>query len=62
MKPTLLFDLDDTLIENQTKYSICQAEFIQFVISRLGHRAPDAKTLLNLQVQIDHDSVSTKGF
>ena len=62
MNKTFLFDLDDTLIENQTKYSLCQAEFLTFAIKRLGHKVADAKTILNMQVDIDHALVKTQGF
>lgn len=62
MNKTFLFDLDDTLIENQTKYTLAQTEFIRFIVERIGHRAPDAKTIMNLQVSIDLDLVKTSGF
>jgi len=62
MNKTFIFDLDDTLVRNVHKYSFCQMELIRHIIDRIGHRSPDAQTIINMQVVIDKDNVSRFGF
>ena len=62
-KKTFIFDLDDTLIANLHDYSFAQLRFVEFVINRLGwNKAPDAQTIINLQVEIDKKNVAKYGF
>jgi putative hydrolase of the HAD superfamily len=56
------FDLDDTLIFTQHYYSLAQAELVKFIIESLGPKAPNAPTIVNLQVEKDLEGVKTKGF
>ena len=57
MKRTFIFDYDDTLAWNQHDYSYPQIMFLEWVVNRLGRKAPDPQTIINLQVEIDRDSV-----
>jgi putative hydrolase of the HAD superfamily len=62
MDKTFIFDLDDTLIYNQHYYSLAQIEFARFIFDKLGPRAPNAQTVLNLEVEKDIALVKSKGF
>jgi putative hydrolase of the HAD superfamily len=57
MKKTFLFDLDDTLMWNMHDYSFPILDFVRLVIERLGPRAPDVPTIINLQAEIDSKKV-----
>jgi len=62
MRKTFIFDLDDTLMPNQEYYSYAQAKFITFVLDTIGPGAPNAQTILNLQVEKDLAAVEQQGF
>lgn len=62
MNKTFIFDYDDTLAWNQHDYSYAQVEFLKWVLDTLGQKAPDAQTILNMEVQIDKEAVTTMGF
>lgn len=53
MDKTFIFDLDDTLMNNQHDYTYPQLDFVKFIVERIGNRAPDAQTIINLQVDED---------
>ena len=53
MDQTFIFDLDDTLMNNQHDYTYPQLDFVKFVVNRIGNKAPDAQTIINLQVNED---------
>lgn len=52
-KKRFLFDLDDTLMGNMHDYSFPLLDFARWVIERVGFRAPDVPTIMNLQAEID---------
>lgn len=62
MNKTFIFDYDDTLAWNQHDYSYAQLRFLNWVLDRLGHEAPDLPSLLNKSVDIDKSAVKTMGF
>lgn len=62
MNKTFIFDYDDTLAWNQHDYSYAQVEFLKWVLDTLGSKAPDAQTILNMEVDIDKAAVTTMGF
>ena len=53
MDKTFVFDLDDTLMNNHHDYTHPQLDFVRFVVERVGNKAPDAQTIINLQVDED---------
>jgi putative hydrolase of the HAD superfamily len=57
MKKTFIFDLDDTLIYNLHDYSQPIIDFTKLVIERIGPRAPDIPTIINLEDKIDREKV-----
>jgi len=62
MNKTFIFDLDDTLIRNTHYYSHAKLNLARFVLNRIGLRAPDCQSLINLQTSIDKEAVKEKGF
>ncbi|HII16263.1 MAG TPA: hypothetical protein HA362_08225 [Nanoarchaeota archaeon] len=62
MDKTFIWDYDDTLAWNQHDYCYAQVKFLRWVLDRLGPKAPDAQTMLNMEVGIDHESVKAMGF
>jgi putative hydrolase of the HAD superfamily len=62
MHKTFVFDYDDTLAANQHDYTGPQLEFFEWVIGRLGYRAPDVQSLANLEAEVDSAGVKTHGF
>ena len=57
VKKRFLFDLDDTLMWNLHDYSQPILDFAKLVITRVGPRAPDIPTIINLQAEIDSNLV-----
>lgn len=57
VKKRFLFDLDDTLMWNLHDYSQPILDFAKLVIDRVGPRAPDIPTIINLQAEIDTNRV-----
>ncbi len=47
---------------NQHDYSVAHLEFARWIIEKLGHKAPDVQTIINLEVEIDHAAVKELGF
>ncbi len=62
MDKTFIFDYDDTLAYNMIDYSLAELSFLEFIIDRLGPRAPGIQELINLEVQIDKNAVAEMGF
>ena len=56
-KKTFLFDLDDTLMWNFHDYSFPLLDFTKLVMKRIGPKAPDLPTIINLQAEIDSKKV-----
>ena len=62
MNKTFIFDYDDTLAPNLHDYSIAQLRFIEYLIHKLGSKAPDVQTIINLEVEIDKKLIPDMGF
>jgi len=62
MEKTFVFDYDDTLAPNQEDYSLVHLEFTRWVIQKLGHKAPDVQSIINLEVKIDMEAAEKEGF
>lgn len=67
MNKTFIFDLDDTLMYNLHDYSEPILNFVKFVVKKIGPKAPDIPTIVNLQAEIDSKKVKewmceNKGF
>ena len=62
MKNRFIFDLDDTLINTQHRYSLALMKFVNFVYENLGPTAPGITEMLNLQSKIDLEAVTKKNF
>lgn len=57
MEKIFLFDLDDTLMWNLHDYSLPILNFAALVVERVGPKAPDIPTIINLQAEIDSNKV-----
>ena len=62
MNKTFLFDYDDTLAPNEFHYTIAQSAFLQWMLTRLGPKTPDAQTIFNHIANTGTELVRTMGF
>lgn len=62
MDKTFIFDYDDTLAWNQQDYSYAQLRFLDWILNKLGPKAPDLPAILNKYVDIDKSAVKKMGF
>lgn len=59
---TFLFDLDDTLIPNQHSYSYPLITAWEFIVEKVGYRAPDLQNFVNFAQELDHADVEKLGW
>lgn len=62
MDKTFIFDYDDTLAWCEHDYCRAIIDFFTFTINRLGHRAPDVQSIMEMQSGFNKSGVEEKGF
>ncbi len=59
---TFIFDYDDTLAPNTHYYGYAQIAFLEYILDRLGYKAPNLQSIMNLEIEIDKNRVKKLGF
>ena len=62
MDKIFIFDYDDTLAWNHIDYSLTEVRFLDWVLDRLGHLAPDLDVILKMLDSIDVKNVKAMGY
>jgi len=62
MGRTFIFDYDDTLAWNQIDYSLAKVRFLDWVLGRLGHLAPDPLIILKMLESANLKNIKSMGY
>jgi FMN phosphatase YigB (HAD superfamily) len=62
MDRTFIFDYDDTLAWNHIDYSLTEVKFLDWVLDRLGHLAPDNSIILKMLESTNIKNVKSMGY
>ena len=62
MDKLFIFDLDDTIIENNKYYNRALIYLLGYVDWKFGNKAPNPYSTLKLQYEIDSSFVKEQGF
>ncbi|MDD4878145.1 MAG: HAD family hydrolase [Candidatus Nanoarchaeia archaeon] len=62
MNKTFIFDYDDTLAWCEHDYCYAIIDFLKFTIDKLGHKAPDVQSIMELEMGLNKQGVLKHGF